>query len=267
MKIYRNALIAERVVKPKDLIDWDQYNATSNFNCEFEACEMIEERVTKKFLERGIEFSIQEQTRYFMIPIKKSADTSFFLEFNFSAAIEQQGIGRIMIGPYITAVSKRKHPALDSLVINVNERFHQIFNEKIDPLSMSALWSVFDLKNNSNSTYFMNYISEYNMWSELFKQIDQLIEYSSTVISDINSIEDCLNLFKCVLATGAKFKDIVGFKESHIVNVCYLIYAKIFKEDMLRELSKEIINLYLYSEHKDHMKDLIEYIQNYELTT
>ena len=102
MEIYRNALIAERVVKPEDLIDWDQYTM-DNFNREFEARDMVQQRVIANFLERGIAFNFQEQTRYFIIPIKKLEDTSFFLEFSISTAIEQQGIGRIMVDPYINA--------------------------------------------------------------------------------------------------------------------------------------------------------------------
>ena len=105
MKIYRNALIAERVVKPEDLIDWDQY-AKDNFNREIEAGGMIEQRVAKNFLERGIDFSFEERKgypEYFLVPIKKSEDASFFLEFSISTAIEQQGIGRIMVDPYINA--------------------------------------------------------------------------------------------------------------------------------------------------------------------
>lgn len=265
MKIYGNALIAEQIVKPKDLIDWDQYDAVNNFNCEFEARDMVQQRVIANFLERGIAFNFQEQTRYFMIPIKKIADTSYFLEFEFSVAIEQQGTGRIMINPYITVVCDQKNLKLDLVLEYINEKLQQIFDKKIDSLSVSALWSALDLRNNCKPNFSVNKVSEYNTWPELFNKIDQLIGCSVSLISDINGIEDFLDVFQGMLDIGINFKDIVKFKKEPNIVFCYLIYCKLFKRDLLPELCEQLKTLYVNYKRKKEIYDFIDEIQNYEL--
>ena len=269
MNIYRNALIAEKILKPEDLIDWDQYDAVNNFNCEFEARDMVQQRVIANFLERGIVFNFQEQTRYFTIPIKKIADISYFLGFKFSVAIEEQGTGRIMITPYITVVCDQISLKIDLILAHANQKLQQIFDQKIDSLSVSALWSGLDLRNNCKANFFVNKVPDYITWPELFKKIDQLIDCSASVISDINSIEYFLDALKCILDTGAKLNETVGFvdqfKEKAIAYFCCLIYCKLFKHDLLPEFSKQLRIVYAGYEREKEIYDFIDEIQNYEL--
>lgn len=268
MSIYRNALIDERVVKPEDLIDWDQYTK-DNFNREFEARDMVQQRVIANLLERDIAFVFQEQTRYFMIPIKKIADIRYFLGFKFSVAIEEQGTGRIMITPYVTVVCDQTSLKIDLILAHANQNLQQIFDQKIDSLSVSALWSGLDLRNNCKANFFVNKISEYNTWPELFNKIDQLIDVSASVISDINSIKDFLDVLKCILDTGAKLNETVGFvdqfKEKTSAYFCCLIYCKLFNNDLLPDFSKHLRSIYAGYEREKEIYDFIDEIQHYEL--
>ena len=192
-------------------------------------------------------------------------DTSYFLEFKFSVAMEQQGIGRIMITPYVTVVCDHKSLRLDLLLAYINEKLQKIFDKKIDSLLVPALWSALDLRNNCKPNFSVNTVSEYNTWPELFNKIDQLISCSASVISDINRIEDFLDVLKGMLDIGINFKDIVKFRKEPNLAFCYLIYCKLFKHDLLPDFSEQIKALYVNYKRKKEIYDFIDEIQNYEL--
>jgi hypothetical protein len=267
MKIYRNALIAEQMIKPTDLIDWEQYSL-DNFDREFEARDMIHQHIKENFFKRGISFDFQEKTRSFRVLIKKTINISYFLDFELSVAIERQGqgIGRIITKPYITVVYDQKTMKLD-LLLTINKRIQYIFNENIDILSISVLCSAFDLRKNCNSTFDTDSIMVYITWNELFNKIDQLIDYSNRIISDINFFEELLDVLEGILSTGAKFNKIVGLRHGASNYFCYLIFCKIFKPDLLSEFCHHLKMVYMNSRKKQEIYDLIDEIQHYELPT
>jgi hypothetical protein len=271
MKIYRNALIAEQIVKPTDLIDWGQYSL-DNFDREFEARDMIHQHIKENFIERGIAFDFQEKTRSFRVLIKKTVNISYFLDFGLSIAIERQGqgIGRIIIEPYITVVYDQKNIKLDSLLVVVNNKLQQIFDRNIDNISMSVLCSALDLRNNCDSTFDIDGIMVYSTWPELFNKIDQFVQYADGIVSDIRCFEDFLDIFQGILNTSAKLNKIVGLRGNASNYFGCLILCKIFKPDLMPKLCHHLKMVYMYlrdSSKKQQICDLVDEIQNYELPT
>lgn len=133
MLIYRNALIAEQLVDPIDLINWDQY-PMSNDDREFEAKCMFEEKVATFLKNKEINFDFDRKTETFEIPVKQTAGITFCLRFQLSSEIQEQGIGRVSTESYICANQKNVLEG-GGFLRNVNEEFRKIFQVDIRPLA------------------------------------------------------------------------------------------------------------------------------------
>jgi hypothetical protein len=259
MLIYRNALIAEQLVDPIDLINWDQY-PMSNDDREFEAACMFEEKVATFLKNKEINFDFDRKTETFEIPVKQTAGITFCLRFQLSSEIQEQGIGRVSTESYISANQKNVLEGRGFLR-NVNEEFRKFFQVEIDDTFISTPWRIFDLRPDLNSAIFQGRICEYQKWSDFFNQIQTLIECSKNIISDTNTISDFLTVIEDALNAGINLRYIIGYDRRNEVTTCYLMYAKLLRPNLFVILAKETRKL------GGNMGEMVDYIQNYELTT
>lgn len=270
MKVYRQALIAEHLVQPTDLIDWDQYSIRDN-ECDFKASKMVEQSVISYFHENEVRFSFDEKNEFFSIPIKQSNDVNFYLDISVGGSIEYQGIGTVSISAYIS-VSDYKALSSNHFMQNVDEKFKQYFGKNIQRSSITAIFDLFDFRERINNLRFIrglyrNSVCEYNTWPDFFTQLDQLINASIKIISDIDDINFFLKILEDALQTGLSLEDVLSFQMSESLCVCYLMYAKLFRPEIFPILAKFLRKKYTNKKPQKGMFDLIDYIQNYELPT
>jgi hypothetical protein len=259
MRIYRNALIAEQLVDPIDLIDWDEY-PMSNDNREFEAQCMFEKKVAIYLKDKEVTFDFDKKTKKFKISVKQISDFVFCLQFELSTAIQEQGIGRVMINSYIS-VNHKNFLEKSELLIDVNEEFRRNFQIEIDDTSILKHWSIFDLRTDFNPIDFRWRICEYQKWSDFFYQIQSLIRFSKYIVDDIHNINDFLDVFEHCLNSDLSLRDIIGYNRRNEVATCYLMYAKLLRPSLFVILAKETRKL------GGNMGKMVDYIQNYELAT
>lgn len=266
MKIYRNALIAEKIIEVDSLLDWSKYSPSKS-GCEYKARLKFEEKISEHLCKKEIDFVFDKNSAFFEIPIKLEEGIVFFLSFNISIAIDmiEADIGSIDINHYITA-SHQVTLEESEFFNKTNEIFQKNFDEKMDEILITTRWSAFDLRENFNEIPFSGNIREYNTWAELFSQIDRLIDGSKKIINDIHSISDFLNVVAEISATGVDLKKIIGYKKNNKILLCYLMYSRLLNPNLFLTLSKEIPKLYNYTGYKESMINLIDYIQNYELS-
>ncbi len=259
MRIYRNALIAEQLVEPADLIDWDKY-PMSNGDREFDAKRMFEEKVVTHLKESAITFEFYRKKGNFEIPVKQVADVIFCLRFKLSTAIQEQGVGRVSTESYICANQKNVLEG-GGFLRNVNEEFRKIFQVDIDDTYISTPWRIFDLRPYLNSAVFQGIVCEYQKWSDFFHQIQGLIGFSKDIISDINDIGGFLDIVENSLIAGVSLRNIIGYPyyTNNKFATCYLMYAKLFRPNLFVLLAKKVRILY------GDMGEIIDYIQHYEL--
>lgn len=257
MRIYRKALIAEQLVEPADLIDWDQY-PMSNDDREFEAACMFEEKVATHLKESGVTFEFDEETENFEIPIKQTSDVVFCLQFGLGSQIQEQGIGRVSTTSYISA-NQKNILEKGSFLRDVNEEFKRNFQIEIDDTSIFTHWRMFDLREDFNPDVFQGYVCEYQKWSDFFHQIQTLIECSKDIISDVNNIGEFLDVVERSLNEGISLRNIISYNMNRKVAACYLMYAKLLRPNLFVLLAKKIRILY------GDLGEIIDYIQHYEL--
>jgi hypothetical protein len=264
MLIYRNALIAEQLVSPIDLINWDEY-PMSNDDREFEAKCMFEEKVAIYLKDKKITFKFNKKTKNFQIPVKQTGDIVFCLQFELSTAIQEQGIGRVMINSYISAHQKNfLELERDGFLRNVSEEFIKKFQVDFDDISISTPWRMFDLRTDFNPDCFQGFVCEYQKWSDFFGQIQSLMECSKKIISDTTSISDFLTVIEDSLSAGISLRDIIyncDYSNTKKLATCYLMYAKLLRPSLFLILAKETRKL------GSNMGEMVDYIQNYELLT
>ena len=262
MLIYRNALIAEQLVSPIDLINWDEYPMI-NDDREFEAKCMFEEKVAIYLKDKKITFKFNKKTKNFQIPVKQTGDIVFCLQFKLSTAIQEQGIGRVMINSYISAHQKI-FLERDGFLRNVSEEFIKKFQVDFDDISISTPWRMFDLRTDFNPDCFQGFVCEYQKWSDFFGQIQSLMECSKKIISDTTSISDFLTVIEDSLSAGISLRDIIydcDYSNTKKLATCYLMYAKLLRPSLFLILAKETRKL------GGNMGEMVDYIQNYELAT
>ena len=259
MRIYRNALIAEQLVDPIDLIDWNQY-PISNRSREFDATDMFEDKIIIYLKDKNIGFKFDKKSGIFEVPIKQTADIDLCLKFKLYTAIQDEGIGRVMIASYISTNQKNILEE-GNFLMNVNKEFRRKFQLEIESTSIFAPWSMFDLRKYYSSTYFSWRIVEYQKWSDFFDKIQSLICYSKDIIHDTHGMNDFLDVINSILDSGVGFREIIGYNRDYEVATCYLMYARLLRPNLFLILAKETRKL------GGNMGEMVDYIQNYELAT
>ncbi|MEC7119734.1 MAG: hypothetical protein VXW65_07515 [Pseudomonadota bacterium] len=271
MKIYRQALIAEGLVKHNDLIDWDQYSMRDD-DCDIKASKMVVEYVKAYFTTKGIEFGFEEDRKIFIIPIKKVGNVEFELILDVWAVMLERGIGRVGLYNYLS-VRHEEALQVNEFLQHTDEKFKQYFERGIQPLSILAEFDLFDYRGRLNHIYSVprihkNVVYEYSTWADLFDQIEELKYASQAALSDIHDVEDFLMVIKESLDMKIKLDDIFRFQMRDSMCVCYLMYVKLFQPNLLPVLAEMFRKKYLrYKDSHVEMFEMMDYIQNYELPT
>lgn len=270
MKIYRQALIAEGLVKSEDLIDWDQYSMTDD-ESDVKASKMAAEHVKAYLIETGMNFCFDEGRNVFTIPIKKTGDATFELVLDVWAVMRERGIGRIGLRHYLS-VENENALQENSFLQHVNNEFKIYFGESIHRLSIVAIFDLFDYRDELGILYsgfriYPNIVSEYNTWSDLFSKIDDLIVVSTEILSDIQKTSDFLKLIEEGLGNRITMEDLTIFRMNDSLCICYLMYAKLFRQSLFPILVDSFRKIYMNLKSKEQIFHLIDYIQNYELAT
>jgi hypothetical protein len=268
MKIYRQALIAEGLVKFEDLIDWDQYSMRDD-DCDIKASKMAVDYVKAYFLKKGTEFIFQEKGKLFIVPIKKVGDIEFELVLDVWAVMRDYGIGRIGIHSYLSVRHESALKNHDFLEL-INKDFKTCFGEDIKPISILAIFDMFDYREKisalyANSRIYLNIVSENNTWPDLFAQIENLIDTSIKALFDIHDVKDFLSVFEKTLAIGMPLRDLTRFQMTESLCVCYLMYAKLFKPSLFSVLTDRYREIFKNQKSKEKIFHLIDCIENYEV--